>query len=64
MPPADLDDADDVFAILGNHHAQRPDLVDAGVGGIQRAGDGVEADLALDLALELILKSGGVDSRL
>ena len=34
---ADFDGADDIFAILGNDHAQRPDLIDAGVGGIERA---------------------------
>ena len=57
---ADLKRADDVLASLGNHHAQRPDLVDAGVGGIERAGDCVEADFALDLALEFVLQSRGV----
>ena len=51
MRPQICDDADDILAILGNHHAQRPDLIDAGVGGIERAGDRVEADFALDLAL-------------
>ena len=33
---------------LGDHHAERLDLVDAGVGGIERAGDRVEADFAFD----------------
>ena len=37
------------------------DLIDAGVGGIERAGDRVEADFAFDLAFEFSLKSGGVD---
>src|SRR6476659_5399170 len=49
--------------MLGNHDTQRPNQVDAGVGGIQGAGNRVEADLALDLALQLILKSGGIDCR-
>ncbi len=47
--PADLDDADDILARLRNHDAQRPDLIDAGVGRIERARDRVEADFAFDL---------------
>ena len=59
--PADLERAQNVLAMPGDHHAQRLDLVDAGVGGIERAGDGVEADLAFDGAFELAPQSVSVD---
>ena len=49
--PADLDDANNVFARLRNHHAQRPDLIDAGVGRIERPRNRVETDFACDLLL-------------
>ena len=58
---ADFDDADDVLARLGNHHADGLDLIDAGVGGVERAGDGVEADFAGDAALEFGFQGGRVD---
>ena len=46
----DRDGADHRLGGLGNDDAQRLDLVDAGVGGVKRARDRVEADLAVDSA--------------
>ena len=43
--------ADDILARLGNHHARGLDLIDARVGGIERARNGVEADFAFDAAV-------------
>ena len=51
----------DVFARLDHHHAERLDLIDAGIGGIERTGDRVEPHLALDLALELAPERVDVD---
>ena len=51
----------DVFARLDHHHAERLDLIHAGIGGIERTGDGVEPHLALDVALELALDRVDVD---
>ena len=53
MRGADPDDADQVFPGPGEDDAPRLDLVDAGVGGIQRAGDAIETDLPGQLVLEI-----------
>ena len=57
----DAHDADQVFARFGDHDAEGLDLIDAGVGGIEGAGDGVEADFAFDLRFQFALQSGGID---
>ncbi len=56
---ADFDDAHDIVARLRDGYADGADLIDARVGGIERAGDGVEADLAGDGAFEFGLQGGG-----
>ena len=43
--------AENVLAVSRDDDAQRLDLIDAGVGGIERARDGIEADFAFDAAL-------------
>jgi hypothetical protein len=53
---SDLDRADDVLARAGYDYAERFNLIDARVGGIERARDGVETDFPLDSLLELMLK--------
>ena len=53
VTPANLQAAQNVLAIPGNDHAHRLNLVDAGIGGIERARNRIEADLAFDLALQL-----------
>ena len=50
---ADRHGPHDVVARLHDHDAERLDLVDAGVGRIQRARDPVEADFALDRGFEI-----------
>ena len=50
---ADRHCPDDVVARLHDHDAERLNLVDARVGRIQRARDGVEADFAFDRGLEI-----------
>ena len=52
----DLDGAHDVLARPRHDDAERLDLIDAGVGGVERARDRVEADLAGDLLFELALQ--------
>ena len=42
-----------VVAVFGDHHTERLDLVDAGVGGVEEPGEVIEADLALDRLREL-----------
>ena len=54
---------DDVLARLRDDDAERLNLVDAGVGGVQRARDRVEADLALELGVELAAKPLHIDRR-
>ena len=58
----DFEDGKDVFARFWNDDAERFDLINAGVGGIERAGNLVEADFALDalrkLALQLLGRRG------
>ena len=46
----------------GSDDAERLDLVDAGVGGVERARDGVEADLAGDLVAERAAQPGDVQA--
>ena len=50
---AELDGLYDVLLRLDDDDAGRLDLVDAGVGGVERAGDLVETDFALDLRFEI-----------
>ena len=59
MAPADRDRLLDVVARARHDHAERLDLVDAGVGRVERARDRVEADLALEGGFEIA--SQGVD---
>ena len=44
---------------LGDDHPERLDLVDAGIGGIERARDLVEADLAFDRGLQIAAERVG-----
>jgi len=60
---ADLDGPNDVVAVIHNDDAEWLDLIDTGVGRIQRAGDAVEANFTLDVALELATQRFGVDQR-
>src|SRR5688572_19866903 len=53
---ADADQTDEIVAGLRQHDAERLDLIDAGVGGVERAGDLVEPDFALELLLEFLAK--------
>ena len=50
------DGADDVLARPRDDHAERLDLIDAGVGGVERARDAIEAHLAVDRAFEVALQ--------
>ena len=61
VTPAGLDDAHQILARLRDHDAGRLNLVDAGVGRIQRARDGVEPHFAVDRALELATERGGIE---
>jgi hypothetical protein len=56
VPPRDVDRADDVLAGFDDDDADGFDLVDAGVGGVERAGDAIESDLSGDLRLEFLLE--------
>ena len=49
----DLDRADDVVAGSDDNDPGRLDLIDAGVGGVEGASEGVEADVALDRGLQI-----------
>ena len=49
---ADFDQADDILAVLGDYDAQRLNLINASVRRVERSRNLVEADLALNLALE------------
>ena len=51
--PRQVHGPQDVLARLDEDHAQRMHLVDAGVGGIQGAGDRVEPDFSGNLRLQL-----------
>ena len=53
MPAADFQRVEDVLAVLRNHHARGLDQIDAGVGGVQRAGNRIETDFAFDLRFQL-----------
>src|SRR5580698_1885142 len=53
VTPANLQTAQNVFAIPGNDYACRLDLIDARIGGIKRARNRIEADFAFNLALQL-----------
>ena len=53
MLGAEPDDANQVVARSRQHDAQRLDLVDAGVGGIERAGNAIESHLADGLLFEI-----------
>src|SRR5205807_2872457 len=49
----DLDGGDEVVGGAGDDHAEWGDLVDAGVGAVEAAGQVVEADLAADVLAEV-----------
>jgi hypothetical protein len=53
---ADSDDVDEVVTCARENDPSRLDLIDAGVGGIQRTGDPVEADFPAGLALQFSAK--------
>src|SRR5204862_540430 len=57
MMPGDLDGAHDIATAAHDDNAERFNLVDAGVGGIEAARDAVESDFPVDPALELASKS-------
>ncbi len=59
--PRDADDADQVLARFGDDDTEGLDLINAGVGGIEGAGDGVETDFAFNLRFQFALQSGGID---
>ena len=59
----DLDRPDDVLARARDDDAERLDLIDAGVGGIERARDGIESDFAFDRALKVEPESVGHPAR-
>ena len=50
---ADLQRGDNILPIFGDHYPKRLDLIDAGVGGVERARDRVEAHFAFDFGFEL-----------
>ena len=58
VPARDLDGAQHVVAVADDHHAGGLDLVDAGVGRVERAADAVEAHLAVDARLQIALQVG------
>ncbi len=60
---AEADGADDVVAGFGEDDGEGRDLVDAGVGGVERAGDRVGADFALQLSFEGGAEWRGIDAR-
>ena len=55
----DRDGADDVLARADDDDAGRIDLIDAGVGRVQRSGDGVEADFAVEGIRQVALQRIG-----
>src|SRR5262249_45987178 len=61
MPAADLKRAQDILAIFGHDYTQGLDLIDAGVGGVERAGDLVEAHFPFDAAFEVATHGFGID---
>ena len=61
VTPAGLDDATRSVARLRKHDAERLNLVDAGVGRVERARDGVEPHLAIDRAFELAPERGDIE---
>jgi hypothetical protein len=56
MPPGNQHGADDNVPRPRHDDADRFDAVDAGVGGIQGAGNAIEPDLAADVLLEILSK--------
>src|SRR5579885_970013 len=58
MPGSDLVGIQDILAMARKHHAERPDLIHAGVAGGQGPGDFVEADFAGDGPLEVAPEGG------
>jgi hypothetical protein len=62
VAPGDLDHANDVLARSRDDEAERLDLIDARVGGVERTRDPIEPDLARDRLLEIALKGGGVQA--
>ena len=63
MPPRDLDGPDDILARSDDDDAERLDLVNAGIGRLQRPGYAVEPDLAVDPILELPSQEVGHSNR-
>ena len=59
MLRTDSDDADQIFARPRQDDPCRLDLIDAGVGGIERAGDAIETDLAGGVAFKIALQLAG-----
>jgi hypothetical protein len=60
VPPRDLDNANDVLTRSGNDDAERLDLIDARVGGVERARDPIEPDFARYRLFEIALKGSDV----
>ena len=60
---AQADGGDDVVAVAGDDDAQRLDLIDAGVGGVEGAGDAIEAHFAGNRRAKRPLQAGGIDAR-
>ena len=56
VPARGLHRPHDIVPGPGDDDAERHDLIDAGVSGVEGARDAVEPDFALDLFLELLLK--------
>ena len=59
--PADLDRFDDVRPRLGDDDADRLDLIDARIGGVERARDLVEPDFAFKARLERAPQADVID---
>jgi hypothetical protein len=53
----------DVFAFFGDHYAERANLVHAGVGGIESAGQRIEADLSYSGLLQFCAKGICINQR-
>src|SRR5260370_309209 len=56
----DLHGGHQVGDVPRDNHAQRLDLVDAGVGAVESARGGIEANLALDMAAQMLGQGGAL----
>jgi hypothetical protein len=61
--PADFERAENIVAVCGDDDSHRVNLIDAGVGGIERARYGIEADFAFDTRFEFTAQRRGIYRR-